>query len=134
MTSIAVQRTEHFSENRSWIHGTHGLDMTPSITLDPELFTAATHYPKSFVRSGISLGKVTATRLYGPYDPDATDGRENFAGHLFGTLRVVGPNGQRLKKVGGALFVHGAVTEASLPPHHGLDAAAKAAQSLILYI
>lgn len=134
MTSIAVQRTEHFSENRSWIFGTHGLDLTPSITLAPSLFDGPTHYPKGFVRSGIALGKVTATRLYGPYDPDATDGREEFAGHLFGSLRLVATNGQVLTKVGGALFVHGAVTEAKLPPHHGLDAAAKAAQSLILYI
>lgn len=134
MTSIAVQRTEHFAENRSWIFGTHGLDLTPGLTLDPKLFTAATHYPKGFVRSGIVLGKVTATGLYGPYSADAEDGREKAAYHLFGSLRFIATNGQLLKKVSGAGFVHGAVSEANLPPNHGLDAAAKAALSQILYI
>lgn len=134
MTNIEVQRTEHFSENRSWVFGTHGLDLTPGITLDPALFTAATHYPKGFVRSGIVLGKVTATGLYGPYSAAAEDGRQKAAYHLFGSLRLRNRNGELLKKVAGAGFVHGAVTEAKLPPNHGLDAAAKTALSQILYI
>lgn len=130
MTSIAVSKIGSYTaEDRSWIATDHGVDMTPSITLDVSKFTKATHYADGSVKSGTVLGKVTATGLYGPYKSDATDGREVAAGHLFGTLPVEGKT-----KVGGALYIHGLVTEARLPANHGLDAAAKTALSLIRYV
>ncbi|WP_431941674.1 head decoration protein [Nocardia grenadensis] len=131
MTSIAVETLTGFvGENRSWLQSAHGTDpnANPGVTLDVSKFTEATHYPDGFVRSGIVLGQVTATKLYGPYDPDATDGRETAKGHLFGSLGVKGK-----AKVGGALVVHGFVNAARLPANHGLDADARTALSHIVY-
>lgn len=129
MTSISVKRTDHQVENRSWLASEHGTDHKPSVTLDVSKFVQATHYPKGYIASGTVVGKVTATGLYGPYDKDATDGREVAAGHLFNSVSVVGDT-----KVGNAILVHGFVTEAKLPTNHGLDAGAKTALSLIKYL
>ncbi len=61
-------RSETFTvEDQSWLGSAHGTDATESITLDLALFVAATHYPNGYVPSGLCLGKVTATGLYGPY-------------------------------------------------------------------
>lgn len=128
MTSITVTRTEHQVENRSWLASQHGTDHKPSITLDVSTFTESTHFPKGFIASGVVVGKVTATGLYGPYDPAATDGREVAAGHLFNSVTVTG-----LAKVGNALLVHGFVSESRLPSDHGLDNTAKGHLRLIGY-
>lgn len=83
------------------------------VTLDVAKFTAGTHYPDGYLKSGTVLGKVTATGLYGPYDNAASDGREVARGHLLASLNV-----GTLTKIGGALLVHGFVTEAKLPTNH----------------
>ncbi|WP_032402477.1 head decoration protein [Rhodococcoides fascians] len=130
MTSIEVVSTGTFStENRSWINGKHGQDLTPSITLDLSKFVAGTHYPNGYIPSGIVLGKITATGLYAPMLAASTDGSQTAAGHLFSSVKVSA--GQT--KVGSALFVHGWVNEARLPANHGLTAAARTALSKILY-
>ncbi|AXK86592.1 Bacteriophage lambda head decoration protein D [Nocardia farcinica] len=131
MTSISVKTLPTYrGENRSWLQSAHGTDpnANPNVTLDVSLFTQATHYPDGFVPSGMVLGKVTATGLYGPYDNSATDGREVAAGHLYGSLPVEGET-----KVGGALVVHGFVDAAKLPANSGLDANARADLKLIIY-
>lgn len=120
MTSISVKRTTHQVENRSWLASQHGTDHKPSVTLDVALFDQATHYPNGYVASGIVVGKVTATGLCGPYDEDATDGRQIAAGHLYHSVNVVGET-----KVGNAIIVHGFVSESRLPAGHGLDNTAK---------
>ncbi|QYB01469.1 head decoration protein [Rhodococcus sp. USK10] len=126
--SITVKRTEHQVENRSWLASEHGTDYKPSVTLDVSKFTANLHYPKGFIPSGLVVGKVTATKRYGPYDPAATDGREIAAGHLFNSVNVIGET-----KVNNALLVHGFVTESRLPANHGLDNAAKGQLRLVGY-
>lgn len=72
MTDISVQTTAFQVENRSWLLGQHGTEpgANPSITLDISGFTAGTHYPNGFIRSGEALAK-TAAGLYIPY-VDAT--------------------------------------------------------------
>ena|SRR5690606_686958 len=131
MTSISVKTgITYRGENRSWLQSPHGTDpnANPNVTLDVSLFTEATHYPDGFVPSGMVLGRVTATKRYGPYDPAATDGRETAAGHLFGSLVVKGES-----RVGGALVVHGFVDASKLPANSGLDSAARAELSHIVY-
>lgn len=115
-------KTESFStDDKSWLGSQHGTDATRTITLDTSAFTAATHYPKGYVPSGMSVGKITATGLYGPYDDTASDGREVLAGHLYsGTAMTAGSS-----DVGAALLEHGFVIEAKLPTNHGLDADGK---------
>lgn len=130
MTDISVQTTSTYqAEKRGWLRGTHGTGPgdNPSATLDLALFTQDTHYPNGFIPSGIALGKVTATGLYGPYDPAATDGRETAAGLLFGTLKATA-------HPAGGLLVHGFVDPARLPLQSGtgsVDTAAKSDLNLI---
>lgn len=61
-------RTESFNvDDPSWLGSRHGLGEAVSVTLDTSAFTAAVHYPDGFFKSGIALGRITATGKYGPY-------------------------------------------------------------------
>lgn len=125
MTDISVSTVATQVEKRSWLLSAHGTDpgTNPSITLDVSAFTAGTHYPNGYIPSGTNLGRITASGLYGPYDNAAADGRQDFAGHLFSSLKV--PNtSDTTKDVGGALLVHGFVKLGKLP--FALDAAGQA--------
>lgn len=116
-------RSESFAvEDRSWLASAHGTEATRSITLDVSTFTPADHFPDGFIPSGITLGRITATGKYGPYDDAAVDGRAVNAGHLFNSTKVAEGGAD----VGAPLLEHGAVVEALLPDNHGLDAAGKA--------
>jgi hypothetical protein len=65
---ILSPTTEAFQqEDQSWLGSAHGTDATVSITLDTSAFTANTHYPNGYFISGIPLGKIAASGLYGPY-------------------------------------------------------------------
>ena len=131
MTSISVRQIGTFvGENRSWLQSDHGVEPneTAGITLDVSKFTAATHYPDGYIPSGIVLGKVTATGLYGPYDNAASDGRQTAAGILFSSLPVDGNT-----KIGGALVVHAFIDAAKLPANSGLDTAGRTDLPLIIW-
>lgn len=141
MTDISVQTTSYQVENRSWLLSPHGTEpgTTPSITLDVSAFTAATHYPNGYFPSGIVLGVITATGLYGPYDDTAVDGRAVAAGILFGSVKV--PNtADTTKDVGAAMLVHGFVKIARLPIANGatgrgyIDANGQADLKLIHFV
>lgn len=96
---------------------------------------ATAHYPNGYIPSGIVLGKITASGLYGPYIEGAGDGRETAAGLLFSAVRAVDTNtGNALATVGGAIFVHGLVNAAKLPANAGLDSAAKTDLKLITWL
>jgi len=61
-------RTEAFGvDDQSWLGSAHGTDSTESITLDTSAFTPSVHYPDGYFKSGIPLGLIAATGLYGPY-------------------------------------------------------------------
>ena len=105
--------TETFqNEDQTWLGSAHGTDMCRSITLDTSAFTAGTHYPNGYFPSGLPLGRITATGLYGPYDGAATDGRETLAGFLFTTVDAPSVNTVDPQ---GALLDHGRVVAAKLP-------------------
>lgn len=87
-------------DDQSWRFGEqpHG---TLDVTLDLTKFNVAdseklqkyiTGYgPKAqtvYIKSGLPLGRITDTGLYGPYDKDATDGRNAVAGLLESQLTV----------------------------------------------
>ncbi|MFI2213039.1 head decoration protein [Streptomyces sp. NPDC020141] len=108
-------KTESFTQDRrDWLGSAHGTDVPVSVTLDVAKFTAGTHYPDGYIRSGIPLGKVTATSLYGPYDDAATDGRQTLAGFLF-TAQDVNARRVASTKVVGSMLWHGAIRESKLP-------------------
>jgi hypothetical protein len=65
---LLAQTTETFGvEDQSWLGSEHGTSSARTITLDTSAFTAGTHYPNGFFPSGLPLGRITATGLYGPY-------------------------------------------------------------------
>lgn len=68
-TDISVQSTQFQVEKRSWLLSPHGTEpgSTPSVTLDISAFTQGTHFPNGYIPSGMHLGKITASGLYGPY-------------------------------------------------------------------
>jgi hypothetical protein len=124
MTAINVESTDFQTEDRSWLASDYGTDEPRTVTLDVSAFTSGTHYPNGYIPSGIVLGKITATGLYGPYSNAASDGREVASGHLFSSVKV--PNtAVTTIDVGGALMEMGIVVEAKLPSGHGLDSAGK---------
>lgn len=132
MTSLNVRRSEFQAEDRSWLRGPHGTEpgANPTVTLLTALFDQAEHYPNGFIPSGIVLGKVTATGVYGPYDSTAEDGREVAAGLLFGSLTVDGD------RVASGLVIHAFVNADRLPIDAGagaLDAAARTALKHIIF-
>lgn len=87
-------------DDQSWRYGEQ-VGGTVNVTLDLTKFnvddeTKRNQYitgygPKAqtiYVKSGLPLGKITETGLYGPYDKDATDGRNAVAGLLESMLTV----------------------------------------------
>lgn len=118
---IAPVTTSYALDDLSWLGSQHGIEAGESITLLVSSFTSGTHYPDGFLKSGLPLGKITASGKYGPYDDAASDGRQTLVGHLYGGVPVATGGGANL---GGALLTHGKVREANLPL--AVDAAGKA--------
>ncbi|MFI1607846.1 head decoration protein [Streptomyces griseofuscus] len=118
---LAITTETFGQDDQSWLASAHGTDTARPATLDTSAFTPATHYPNGYFPSGLPLGLITATKLYGPYDNTASDGREVLAGFLF--TAVSAPSVNTIDPQG-ALFWHGAVVEAKLP--RPVDAAGKA--------
>jgi hypothetical protein len=50
-----VQSTQYQVEDRSWLLSPHGTEpgTTPSVILDITKFTAATHFPNGYIKSGM---------------------------------------------------------------------------------
>ena len=100
------------AEDQRWIGSAHGTTATRPITLDSALFDSDDHKRHGWYPSGLPVGRVNGSGLYGPYDPDADDGTEVLAGFLL--TSVPGPK-QDGNPVGAALFEHGKVNTAALP-------------------
>ncbi|MFH8410574.1 head decoration protein [Streptomyces sp. NPDC018019] len=110
--------------DRDWLASRHGTDATETITLDLSQLTRGTHYveptaaqPHGFVRSGVPVGHITASGLYGAYDPTAEDGRSVLAGLVYAEA----PFTPGTSKVPAALLWHGTVHTGKIPG--GLDPA-----------
>jgi hypothetical protein len=69
---LSLRRESFLVDDQSWLGSEHGTQATESITLDTSAFTANTHYPDGFFKSGIPLAKL-ASGLYGPYVPDSSE-------------------------------------------------------------
>ncbi|MGW3657228.1 head decoration protein [Streptomyces sp. NPDC005151] len=119
MTVQPVTTTQNLTADRSWLASLHGTDQTDSITLDMSTLAAGTHYfastdtsvPFSRIVSGIPVGKITASGLYGLYSTGAADGRQNLAGFVFAEV-LFNPT---QTKVPAALLWHGSVKTSKLP-------------------
>ncbi|MHA7956299.1 head decoration protein [Streptomyces sp. L500] len=110
--------TVQVTADRDWLASRHGTDSTETITLDLTTFTKGIHYaepepgqPHGFVRSGVPVGRITASGLYGLYDPEAKDGRQVLAGLVYAeALYTPGA-----KNIPAALFWHGSVKADRIP-------------------
>lgn len=69
---LSLRRESFLVDDQSWLGSEHGTQATESITLDTSAFTANTHYPDGFFKSGLPLSKLTSG-LYGPYAPDSNE-------------------------------------------------------------
>lgn len=67
MTDISVFTEQFQSEDRTWLLSVFGREYRSNIQLDVTSFTQGTHYPNGYLPSGIALGKITASGLWGPY-------------------------------------------------------------------
>lgn len=123
MTDIGVFSQPFTAEDRSWLLSDPDNAYASGATLDISKFTAATHYPNGYIPSGVVLGVVTATGLYGPYDDTAADGRQTATGITFGSVRAINPLGVALAKVGVAQVVYNAVISVARLPFNSTNAA-----------
>lgn len=106
-------RTETFGvDDQSWLGSEHGTQATEPVTLDTSTFTAGTHYPAGYFKSGIPLGKITASGKYGPYNGAGSDGTETLVGFLFAAVKA--PTDTAVD-VAGAMLTHGKVRASRLP-------------------
>lgn len=64
---LSVTTDNLVTADQSWLGSAHGTENCRPITLDVSAFTSGTHYPDGFFKSGIPLGKITSSGLYGPY-------------------------------------------------------------------
>lgn len=116
----------YVAEDRSWLASENNIKETQSVTLAVALFTKATHYPNGYIKSGTWIAKATSgpyVGLWGPYDNNASDGRQTNGGVLFNTVPNVREGGPNL---GAPLLKRCAVRVSKLPTNHGLDAAGQA--------
>lgn len=104
-------KTETFGGgDQSWLGSAHGIANARTEVLDISAFTAGTHYPDGYIRSGTPVAKVGGVLV--PYD--ATEGTTDGAGVLAGFVLTD-------QKVSGAddfgvpLLDHGRVITAKLP-------------------
>lgn len=118
---LSTRTTSYQGDDQRWIGSPHGTDHARSITLSLSTFTKATHFPDDYIRSGMPLGRITTSGLYGPYNDAATDGRQALVGFLFTPIAVA--PGSTTDPIA-ALLEHGRVVEAFLPLP--VDAAGKA--------
>ncbi|MFJ3630818.1 head decoration protein [Streptomyces sp. NPDC090112] len=118
MTIQPITTSVSYTADRAWLGSLHGTDSTETITLDVSKLTAAhvqastdSSQPYSRVLSGVPVGKITASGLYGAFDPAAADGRQNLAGFVFAET-LYAPTAT---KVPVALLWHGVVVTAKVP-------------------
>lgn len=71
MVDLNLRTESWLTDRQDWLASAHGTDTARSITLDKSAFTANTHYPDGFIRSGTPLAKIAASGKYGPYAGNA---------------------------------------------------------------
>ncbi|WP_316521189.1 head decoration protein [Kitasatospora brasiliensis] len=119
MTTQPITTSATYTAGRPWLASTHGTDQTETVTVDASKLVANTHYvastdstqPYSRLLSGLALGKITASGLYGPYDPAATDGRQTLCGLVYDEA-LFAPGQTRIPC---ALLWHGVARASKIP-------------------
>ncbi|HEX5568034.1 MAG TPA: head decoration protein [Streptomyces sp.] len=110
--------TETLAVGRPWLMSMLGIKANQSVTLDLAAFDEDTHWlpptahqPERKLKSGIPLGRISASGLFGPYDSAASDGTQTFAGFLFTEIAYAPTS----TKAAAPLMVHGQIDAEKLP-------------------
>jgi len=129
-----ITTEETVTAERPWLLSLHGSETNKTVTLDLSAFTEDTHWiegtplmPQRRLKSGIPLGRITASGLYGPYTTGASNGTQVFAG-LLATETAYNPTSTR---VGAAMIVHGDVDVAKLPVAFTVPAAGSRTDGIV---
>lgn len=72
---LGVKRSSVGQDDQSWLGSAHGTQSTQTITLDRTTFTAATHYPEGWLKSGLPLMYLrdeSGQKVYGLWGAMAT--------------------------------------------------------------
>lgn len=118
---LTIRSASYGQEDQTWLASAHATDTGETITLNASLFTLGTHYPAGYLKSGIVLGKVTATGLYGPYNDALSNGQEVAVGILFTSIPLPATVDSTVKPQG-VMLRHCMVIESKLV---GIDTAGK---------
>jgi hypothetical protein len=126
-----VRTTTYGGSDHSWLASQHGTTTNRPVTLDLSKFDFAAEFTSGMIPSGVLIGKITASGLYGPYDDGLGTGVEVARGILFTDVDVrayiasAGSTTLTGLKAPGAMLITGIVVEASLPATSGIDSGAK---------
>lgn len=130
--------SEIVTGDMTWLGSGHGIRNARTEKLDISTFTAATHYPNGYIRSGTPVAKVGGVLV--PYD--ATEGTVTGAGILAGfvltdiPLKVTpGTTAPASEDQNVPLLDHGRIKTANLPiAFTAPAAAAKSANTQFVFI
>lgn len=112
MSHLGITETHIGSGDQSWQHDPTRL-LKKGGTLDLALFVPTPDtIAHGSVRSGVAVAKVEATGLYGPYDPEALDGRDLFAGYVFDDVPT---RGKTAGNFGFSIVIGGVIRTDKLP-------------------
>lgn len=103
-------RSETFgSGDQTWLGSTHGIRNARTGIVDISTFTANTHYPDGYIRSGLPVALVDGK--YVPYDVTVgtTTGAGVLAGHILTDQKIVGS-----EDFAAPIFDHGRVKVAKV--------------------
>ncbi|WP_159794467.1 head decoration protein [Puerhibacterium puerhi] len=127
MSDFSIKTSATGGGDYRWLRSKHGRDNAIPAAIDVKLLQAGTHYDANgVVPSGLPLGKVTGQATYGPYDPDASDGRQHLAGFLLEPQQLEADfSGVTTQVLNAPLLVHGIVDPAHVPTRPDLSTATK---------
>lgn len=128
------QRTEVLgSGDQSWLASSHGIRNCRTVTVNVSAFTAGTHFPNGYIKSGTPFAIVSGLAVPYTSAEGTTTGAGILAGHLFTDQSVVGTANFSVP-----MLDHGRVKAAKVP--QGSDAftapqaAAKRVGTTIVYV
>jgi hypothetical protein len=110
----------------SWVApgGISALADADSVVLDRSTFDLVTAFPNGYLPSGLVLGKVTATGLYGMYADAGAGGLDTAVGFLAADIPMSSDLAATVDELAPLLW-YGEIDESKLPTGHGLTTAAK---------
>jgi len=115
--------TDFGHASASFLASEHSMSKRIGITLDADLMTADSNGNK-YLMAGTTIGMVTATGLYGPYNNGLSDGRETGVGLLEHDVNL------KYGDIAASIMIHGSAIESRCI---GVDAGFKVDMPMIIF-